>query len=215
MRGKTGTLFRLAVSGFLTLGFGATAAGQAPFPAGPPAEWEARPPLHARPFLAASPYGYSPAVVRHAYGVDQIAANGAGQIIAIVDAYGSATIQNDLNVFCDTYGLPRTTVQILYPQGKSRRFNSGWTLETSLDVEWAHAIAPGATILLVVAKSASLSDLLGAVDAAVQAGAKQISMSWGGSEVSSEASYDSPFNRAGVTFTASSGDSGAGVEWPV
>ena len=214
MRISVISLFGILMTGVLPLVLGTRAAGQAPSLVGPPARWEARPPLHARPDLASSPSGLSPVQVRHAYGIDQIAGSGAGQVIAIVDAYGSSTIQNDLNIFSDRYGLPRTTVQILYPQGKLRRSNSGWALETSLDVEWAHAMAPGATILLVVAKSASFSDLLGAVDAAVNAGAKQVSMSWGGAEFSSEASYDYHFNRAGATFTASSGDSGAGVEWP-
>src|SRR5438552_2336244 len=146
MRINTMTLVRIVVSGVLPLMLCTRAAWQAPFLVVPPADWEARPPLHARPDLASSPYGYSPAQVRHAYGLDQIAGGGAGQIIAIVDAYGSSTIQNDLNVFSDRYGLPRTTVQLLYPQGKPRRSNSGWALETSLDVEWAHAVAPGATI---------------------------------------------------------------------
>lgn len=179
-----------------------------------PEGWEARPPLHFRPAFSSAPAGYAPVQLAHAYGFDKITGNGGGQTIAIVDAYGSGTIQNDLNIFCATYGLPATTLQILYPGGKPRRSNSGWALETSLDVEWAHAMAPGARILLVVAKTASFSDLLAAVDAAVNAGAKQVSMSWGGNEFSSETSYDYHFNVAGVTFTASSGDSGSGVEWP-
>ncbi len=190
------------------------AQGQGPGLNGPPDQIEARPPIHFRPFISPSPSGYTPAQMRHAYGFDQLAGNGAGQIIAIVDAYGSPTIQNDLNVFCSTFGLPTVTVEVYYPQGKVRQINSGWALETSLDVEWAHAIAPGARIALVVAKSASLSNLLGAVNYAVGLGAKQVSMSWGASEFSSETSYDSYFNHAGVTFLASSGDSGAGVIWP-
>lgn len=190
------------------------AQGQSTAPHGAPADIEARPPLHLRPFVTSSPVGYSVAQMRHAYGFDQVSGTGTGQTIAIVDAYGSATIQNDLNTFCVAYGLPTTTVRVYYPQGKPRRSDSGWALETSLDVEWAHAIAPGATIILVVAKSATIGNLLNAVDYAVGLGAKQVSMSWGAGEFSSEASYDSHFNRAGVTFFASSGDSGAGVEWP-
>jgi subtilase family serine protease len=181
---------------------------------GPLDNIEAHPPLHFRPSISASPNGYGVAQIRHAYGFDQVAPTGAGQSIAIIDAFGSGTIQNDLNIFSAQYGLPATTVLIYYPQGKPRRKDSGWALETSLDVEWAHAIAPAANIMLVVAKSASLSDLLGAVDYAVTAGAKQVSMSWGSNEFSSEASYDSHFNKPGVTFLASSGDNGAGVEWP-
>ncbi len=174
----------------------------------------ARGPTSATPQLTSGPTGLTPAQVRHAYGFDKITGNGAGQTIAIIDAYGSPSLANDLKVFCTTFGLPQATLGVYYPQGKPSA-NSGWALETSLDVQWAHAVAPGARIVVVVAKSASLSNLLGAVDYAVKTlGAKQVSMSWGSAEFSSEASYDSHFNKAGVSFFASSGDSGAGVIWP-
>jgi subtilase family serine protease len=81
-------------------------------------------------------------------------------------------------------------------------------------VEWAHAIAPGAKILLVVSRSNSLTDLLAAVDFAVAQGASQVSMSWGSNEFPSETSYDFHFNVSGVSFFASSGDNGTGVIWP-
>lgn len=180
-----------------------------------------RPPLHLNfnPHDATSNYGpYSPAQIRHAYGVDTLlgaSVTGAGQKIGIVDAYGDPSIQTDLNNFCNYYGIPATTVQIL---GRSTS-NSGWGLETALDVEWAHAMAPDATIILSVARSASLSDLLAAVDAAVNAGATVISMSWGATESSGINAYDSHFQASGVTYVASSGDSGEltapyEVEWP-
>src|SRR5579885_1838802 len=146
------------------------------------------PPVHRSiiPFATgSSPTGYTPQQLRHAYGFDQLSATGAGQTIAIVDAYGSPTIQADLDTFCAQFGIPSTTVAIYYPQGTPGT-NSGWAGETSLDVEWAHAIAPGATIVLVAARSASTTDLFAAVDYAVGLGAKQISMSWGGSEFSTE-----------------------------
>src|SRR5262249_8095394 len=149
--------------------------------------------------------------IRHAYGIDQLSAKGGGEKIAIIDAYGSSTIQNDMNVFCTQFGLPATTIQII---GSSPTVDANWALETALDVEWAHAIAPGATIILSVATSNGSTDLLNAIDAAVAAGATVISMSWGGGEWSGETSYDFHFNVSGVTFTASSGDSGAGVQWP-
>ncbi len=177
---------------------------------GPPGPGHARPPIHINlsPSVSAS---YSPAQIRHAYGFDQLAATGAGQKIAIVDAYGNASIQSDLNTFCNQFGLSSTTVQIV---GSNPGSDTGWAMETALDVEWAHAIAPAATIILSVARSSSLGDLLSAVDAAVNAGATVVSMSWGANEFSGMSTYDSHFNRAGVTFTASSGDNGAGVEWP-
>lgn len=183
---------------------------------------EARPPLwslgdqvRVRPFLATSPGGYSVTQIRHAYGFDKLASTGMGQTIAIVDAYGSSTLQSDLNNFCGAMGIATTTLGIYYPQGKPSKPNSGWALETALDVQWAHAVAPNAKIVVVIAKSASLTNLLGAVDYAVNnLGAKQVSMSWGASEFSGETSYDSHFNKPGVTFFAASGDNGAGVIWP-
>jgi subtilase family serine protease len=171
-------------------------------------------PIQVKANSTTGPVGYGPTQMRHAYGFDTIPGNGGGQTIAIVDAYGSPTIQSDLDAFSAKFGIPSTTVHIAYPQGKPRKVDGGWALETSLDVEWAHAIAPGATILLVVAKDAVTTDLLGAVDAAIAAGATQVSMSWGSGEYSSETASDSHFNVPGVSFFASSGDNGAGTLWP-
>ena len=107
--------------------------------------------------------------------------------------------------------------------------DSGWAGEISLDVEWAHAIAPGANILLVEASSADTTDLMAAVDYARHAaGVSVVSMSWGGSEFfswgggesQSQTTYDpyftTPAGHQGVTFIASAGDSGSqsGVQWP-
>ena len=163
--------------------------------------------------LTAVPTGKSPTQIRHAYGFDQLTATGAGQKIVIIDAYGSPTLQADLNAFNTYYGLPATTVTVAYATGKPTANDSGWALETALDVEWAHAIAPGAAIILVVAKSSSFTDLIAAVNYANTLGAKQVSMSWGGNEFPSETGYDSIFLPS-ITYTASSGDSGAGVIWP-
>ncbi len=176
--------------------------------------WAATPPHHVKPQAVAGPQGYSPSQIAMAYNFYALPGTGAGQKIAIIDAYGSSTIQSDLNTFCAQYGLPKTTVSIVYSGGKPSGSNSDWALESSLDVEWAHAIAPGAQIILVVTKSASFSDLLAGVDYAVSIGANEVSMSWAGSEFSGEAYYDSHFNKKGVFFTASSGDSGAGANWP-
>jgi subtilase family serine protease len=95
-----------------------------------------------------------------------------------------------------------------YPRG-----NSGWALEVSLDVQWAHAIAPGAKILLVEASSNSFSDLLAAEDYA-KTHAQYVSNSWGGSEFSGENAYDSHFVQSGVSFFVSAGDAGLPAEYP-
>ena len=175
--------------------------------------WEAHPPIHVKRSATTSPTGYFPAQIKTAYGLSQLSATGSGETIAIVDAYGSPTVTNDLAVFCQQFGLPSANLTIAYPGGTPKT-NSGWALETSLDVEWAHAVAPGANILLVAAKSASISDLVTAIDYATSHGAQVVSNSWGGSEFSSEASYESHFQHSGTVYVASSGDSGAGVEWP-
>jgi subtilase family serine protease len=197
---------------------------------GPPETVEARPPIHVRGKATIAPAGYTPAQIRHAYGFDSVTNDGTRQIIAIVDAYDDPAVASDLQKFVNTfglqpmYGLPNTSActiaagphpcfQKVYAQGKPRA-NSGWALEISLDVQWAHAIAPGADILLVEAKNGFLSSLLSAVDLAVSNGARAVSMSWGGSDFSSESLYDFHFNHTGVTFTAASGDSGTGVIWP-
>ena len=156
---------------------------------------------------------YSPAQLRHAYGVDQLPQDGTGLTIAIVDAHDDPTIASDLADFDTRFGLPAADLIKATPQG-TPTFDSGWSLEIALDVEWAHAIAPKATILLVEAASANNADLLGAVDYAVSQGAGQVSMSWGGGEYAGVSSLDTHFNHPGVTFLASSGDSGAGVDYP-
>ncbi len=198
----------------LTLSVAALAKTARVFEREPPPGY-VRPPLHINltPSVSTS---YTPAQIRHAYGFDQLQADGTGQIIAIVDAYGNASIQSDLNTFCAQFGLPDATVTILGPNSSA---DTGWALETALDVEWAHAIATNATIILSVAKSSSDVDLLAAIAAATNAGATVVSMSWGGTEFSGQTSYDAYFQAAGVTFVASSGDSGElpgriQVEWP-
>ena len=178
---------------------------------------EAQPPIQIHPFSTTGPTGYSPAIVRDAYGITSLingGNTGAGQKIGIVVAYGSSTIQKDLDKFCSTFGIPSTTIQIGYPVGTPRQSDSGWAMETTLDVEWAHATAPGATIVLEVVPTAALSSLLSGVTAAVNAGASQVSMSWGSSEFSGEKSFDYVFLPAGVSFFCASGDSGAGASWP-
>jgi hypothetical protein len=148
-----------------------------------------------------------------------ITGNGSGQTIAIVDAYNDPNIVSDVNTFSTKFGLPKVTnanLKVVSQTGSSSlpASSSDWDLEISLDVEWAHAIAPAANIVLVEAKSSSLSDLLTAVQyASTKTGASVVSMSWGTDEFRGETSYDSYFTTPGVTFVASSGDSGV-TSWP-
>src|SRR5579883_565618 len=166
----------------------------------------------------------TPAQVRHAYGFDQVtfaggtAGDGTGQTIAIVDAYDDPNIASDLQHFDTQFGIaaPPSFTKV---EQTGTVANAGWAGEIALDVEWAHAIAPKAGIVLYEAKSASYTDLLAAVkSAASQPGVSVVSMSWGGSEFSGETSYDSyfttPSGHTGVTFVASAGDTGAPTSWP-
>ena len=172
---------------------------------------------------------YTPAQICQAYGVNQIQFNGVkgdgtGQTIAIVDAYGSPPINADLAAFDAMYGFKNTDgkgnpVLTVATPGGAPGSNSLWAEETTLDVEWAHAIAPGAHILLVEAPDNAMLNLLSAVDYARNAaGVSVVSMSWGAGEFSSETAYDyhfvTPSGHIGVTFIASSGDSGAVPVWP-
>ena len=157
---------------------------------------------------------YTPSQIKQAYGSSALPETGAGQTIAIIDAYDDPTIASDLHTFDRTFALPDPILTKFVPAFGKPAYNSGWAMEITLDVEWAHAIAPGANIMLVEAANASMSALLSAVDFAVGRGANELSMSWGGGEFAGEAALDSHFNHPGVAFTASAGDSGAGVSYP-
>jgi subtilase family serine protease len=175
--------------------------------------WSAHPLVHIGP-MAANPYSstLTPSQIRSAYGLPS--EGGQGTTIAIVDAYDDPNVLNDLNVFSARYGLLPVSF-VKHKMATSVSPNQAWALEISLDVQWAHAIAPNATILLVEAKSNSLTDLLAAVNyAKSQPNVVAVSMSWGGNEFRAETFYDSYFSSSNVTFFASSGDSGAGVLWP-
>ena len=175
---------------------------------------------HGNPLASTSPSGLSPATIKSVYSYTTSATAGAGQTIAIVDAYDDPNAESDLAVFNSQYGLPACTTAngcftkvnqnggTVYP-----RKDAGWALEISLDVQWAHAIAPGAKILLVEATSNSFANLLAAEDYA-KTHAQYVSNSWGGSEFGGESSYDGHFLQAGVSFFVSAGDSGLPAEYP-
>ncbi len=188
---------------------------QSVFAQAPSHDREAHPPFRVHGAASTSVIGYIPAQIRNAYGINSLAANGSGVTLAIVDAYDDPNIFNDLATFKSTFNITGCSLTKVNQNGGTRypRTNSGWALEISLDVEWACAVAPGANLLLVEASSNSFTNLIAAVDYAASH-AKVVSMSWGGSEFSSETGYDSHFNVSGVAFFASSGDNGAGVIYP-
>jgi subtilase family serine protease len=171
---------------------------------------------------------YTPTQIRAAYGVNKITfssgtvtGNGKGQTIAIVDAYDDPNIAKDLKSFDTKYKLPTGTVTVYNQTGSTSSLpgtdsSGGWEEEESLDVEWAHALAPGASIDLVEANSATNSDLFTAVKtAAGLSGVSVVSMSWGiQGGFKGETKDDSMFNVSGVTFFASTGDSGSPGNYP-
>jgi subtilase family serine protease len=183
----------------------------------------------------------TPAQIDSAYGLNAITfsngtvkGNGAGQTIAIIDAYHDPSIYGDLVAFDARNGLPNPYLTPSLPAGglsgsgqaafsmvnfAGASTNSTWNAEEALDVEMAHAVAPAANIVLVEAKSTAIYDFLTAITAIkTLPSVSVISMSWGGSEFYGQQSFDSVFTtppgHRGITFLASSGDNGAGDQWP-
>ena len=171
----------------------------------------------------ASVSGYGPADIQSAYNLaSAAAANGSGETVALVDAQDDPNAESDLATYRSEFGLPACTSAngcfskvdenggTNYPSP-----DSGWAGEISLDLDMVSATCPNCHILLVEAGSASMDDLGTAVNTAVSLGADFVSNSYGGSESSTDTSYDSQyFDHPGVAITASAGDGGYGVEYP-
>jgi kumamolisin len=150
---------------------------------------------------------------------------GGSEVIVLVDAYDYPTAKADLDTFSAQFGLPPARFVTVYASGKKPPSGCkgiggllSWGLEESLDIEYAHAMAPNAVIVLMEAANPEKTALYAAVRAAnsliAKYGAKgEVSMSWGGAEYSGETSEDSNFTQPGVTYFASSGDS-PGTEYP-
>ncbi|MFI9275654.1 putative Ig domain-containing protein [Kitasatospora sp. NPDC052896] len=171
--------------------------------------------------------GFGPTDLQSAYNLaSAAAANGGGETVAVVDAFDDPNAESDLAVYRSQYGLPAcTTANGCFtkvnengqasPLPSPAPSSDDWTGEESLDVDMVSAICPNCHIALVEASSESNDDLGTAVNAAVNLGAKFVSNSYGGSEASNDTTYDSEYyDHPGVAVTASSGDSGYGVEYP-
>ena len=182
---------------------------------------------------------YTPSEIRNAYNATSLLNDGytgSGVTISIVDAYGDPYIQSELNNFSATFGIPTTTVNVVCVDGPCNYYNGmtyGWNSEIALDVEWAHAMAPGATINLYIGSNSG-QPLYDAVAAAVAgtngngtylSPSSIISMSWGTPEndIGESGAVAPVFGEnypwlnevfqqgaaEGITFFASSGDWGA------
>jgi subtilase family serine protease len=166
---------------------------------------------------------YGPDQIRAAYGVQTLLDNdtsGKGRTIVIVDAYGAPRVALDLKVFDRTWGLADPTLKVYTPFGidpTSTANAFGWGVETDLDVQWSHVIAPKATIALVVAKSNNDADINNAIKYAVDNNLGDvISMSFGEGEkcmsATDLANQHAIFEAAetkNITLFAASGDQGS------
>lgn len=177
-------------------------------------------PLNGRLNPAATPQGYGPPDLQSAYGLTGV--SGSGATVAIVDAYGYPNAEADLAVYRSTYGLPACTtsngcLKIVGQSGGKppSRVDVGWDQEQALDLDMVSAACPSCHILLVEASSASFSNLWTGVDyAKTQPGVKAVSNSYGNTDSSSYAQYDSHYAGNNVAITVSSGDYGYGAQWP-
>ncbi len=186
---------------------------------------------------APSANALTPTQILTAYGYNQVSfaggiqGTGAGQTIAIIDAYDDPTIAADVATFSSFYNLPQfgsqggPTLTVTGANGvrptQTPPSGDDWTLEISLDVEWAHALAPEANILLVEATSdTNIQHLLNCLTFATsQSNVSVVSMSWGNKESTvTDTQFDSDFltpsGHQGITFLASTGDTGSPGEYP-
>jgi len=189
------------------------------------------------PWASASPVGLTPQQIRSAYGINQIGVgsvvgDGTGQTIAIIDAYddpsfvsstSASFVNSDLHKFDVQFGLPDPPSFLKLDENGGTSYptaDTGWATEIALDVEWSHAMAPKASIILFEASGADDTDLIStAVNTARNyPGVSAITMSFGRSESSSDTSLNSmfttPTGHGGVTFLASTGDDGSPGEFP-
>jgi len=184
--------------------------------------------LTVRPNAIPSGDGYGPSTFQAAYGLTAASASdGSGTTVAVVDAYNDPTAASDLAAYRSAAGLPALTAGqftqynqtgATSPLPATAPTSDDWTLEESLDVDMVSAICPLCKIDLVEATNDSGTGLYIANEtAATTLGAKYISNSWGGSETSTDTTYDSEyFGVSGVVYTASAGDSAysGGVIYP-
>jgi hypothetical protein len=163
------------------------------------------------------PGGLTPAALHEAYDLPSETPAAATQTIGIVDAYNDPTAEADLAVYDKQFGLPECTaangcLRRLNQAGKASPLpasNGQWATEISLDLQMAHAICQTCRIVLVEASNETWGSLGAAVDAAVTAGATEVSNSYGGAEFPSYAELSSPYyDHPGVVLTVSSGDCG-------
>jgi subtilase family serine protease len=185
-----------------------------------------------------APCGATPAQLRGAYGIDGSGYDGSGQTVAVIDAYASPTIAEDVNEYSRRHGLPTLKPgqfsQVVAPGTYKRPENpsqdpQGWYGEETLDVEAVHTMAPGANIVYVGAPN-NYQDLDAALNHVVDRRLAQIvTNSYGFTTEFLPTGYIKPYNDTfiqaaieGIGLYFSSGDGGdelvnngyATVDWP-
>ncbi len=165
------------------------------------------------PLASEGCYGLRPQDLDAAYALPKTPVS--TQTIAIVTAGGDPTIKKDLANYDSEFGLPgcpgeTSCPTVLNGQGKRHlpAVEGDAPLETSLDIEVAHAICPGCTLLLIEASSASLAAFEEATDTAARLGADEISLSWGEAEPAQVVQEGAALDHPGVVITAAAGDTG-------
>ncbi|HEV2451454.1 MAG TPA: S53 family peptidase [Streptosporangiaceae bacterium] len=172
-------------------------------------------------------FGYGPANLQSAYKLPSSTA-GAGQTVAVVDAYNDPNAVSDFNFYRSAWGLPACNsstgagcLHVVNQNGAASPLpansgSTGWATEESLDVDMVAAICPQCKVYLVEANSPTIGNLGTAVNSAVSVvGAKFVSNSYGGSQSSNDTTFDNLYYKhAGVAVTVSAGDSGYGVQYP-
>jgi hypothetical protein len=174
------------------------------------------------PDAAPTGVGFGPASLQSAYKLPSSTA-GSGQTVAVVDAMDDPNAASDLATYRSDWGLPACGTGCFSKVNQNGAASplpaasgtSGWATEESLDIDMVSAICPLCHIILVEANSATTANLGAGVNSAVSLGADFVSNSYGGSESSSDPTFDTEFYKhAGVAVTASAGDDGFGVEYP-
>lgn len=178
-------------------------------------------PQQARPFVRLAARldanfqgGYTPQQIRFAYDFTA-SSTGLGQTIALITTGNQPNIESDLRFFSSFFSLPEARLTIRRIGSVPENPNPDWALETTLDVEWAHALAPEANLLLVYAASGRIGDLMQAVDLAAGMGADIVSMSWGVEERFGQSALERIFRLyPSVSFVAAAGDQSAVPLYP-
>lgn len=172
---------------------------------------------------------------------EQVASMGAGQTLYLINAFHDTNIAQELAAFNDRFGLPPCEVRRMTPQQALPLaaasvsgcellivastsagdisvgipdYNSAWASEAALDVQWAHATAPLARLVLIEAPNANLSSMLGAIKLANRMGPGVVSMSFGCAEDSWTDALDTLFASDSMSYLAATGDQGPELAWP-